>query len=64
MEIIRYFYFDRIHYFESRSSEIEADNLSIADKSEAKATAETEKSEVEASLKATETEIADLEKFE
>merc|ERR1719326_2844926 len=45
------------------SSEIEADNLSIADKSEAKATAETEKSEVEASLKATETEIADLEKF-
>merc|ERR1719299_29677 len=45
------------------SSEITADNLSIADKSEAKATAETEKSEVEASLKATETEIADLEKF-
>merc|ERR1719247_1653159 len=45
------------------SSEIEADNLSIADKSEAKATAETEKSEVESSLKATETEIADLEKF-
>merc|ERR1719465_185713 len=45
------------------SSEIEADNLSIADKSEAKATAETEKTEVESSLKATETEIADLEKF-
>merc|ERR1719399_744145 len=45
------------------SSEIEADNLSIDDKSEAKATAETEKSEVESSLKATETEIADLEKF-
>jgi hypothetical protein len=45
------------------ASEITADNLSIADKSEAKATAETEKSEVEASLKGTETEIADLEKF-
>jgi len=45
------------------SAEITADNLSIADKSEAKATAETEKSEVEASLKATETEITDLEKF-
>jgi hypothetical protein len=45
------------------SSEIIADNLSIADKSEAKATAETEKAEVEMSLKATETEIADLEKF-
>merc|ERR1719327_1413126 len=45
------------------SSEITAENLSIADKSEAKATAETEKSEVEASLKGTETEIADLEKF-
>jgi len=45
------------------SSEITADNLSIADKSEAKATAETEKSEVEASLKGTETAIADLEAF-
>merc|ERR1719171_1999677 len=45
------------------SAEITADNLSIADKSEAKATAETEKTEVESSLKATETEIADLEKF-
>jgi len=45
------------------SAEINADNLSIADKSEAKATAETEKSEVESSLKATETEIADLEKM-
>jgi hypothetical protein len=45
------------------SSEITADNLSIADKSEAKATAETEKSEVEASLKGTETAITDLEKF-
>jgi len=45
------------------SDEITADNLSIADKSEAKATAETEKQEVESSLQGTETEIADLEKF-
>lgn len=45
------------------SAEINADNLSIADKSEAKATAETEKSEVESSLKGTETAIVDLEKF-
>jgi len=45
------------------SSEITADNLSIADKSEQKATAETEKAEVEASLKGTETAIVDLEKY-
>jgi len=45
------------------SAEISADSKSIMDKSEAKATAETEKAETEASLKGTEKEIADLEAF-
>jgi hypothetical protein len=45
------------------SAEINADNLSIQDKSEAKATAETEKAETEASLKGTEQELSDLEAF-
>jgi len=45
------------------SAEINADNKSIMDKSEAKATAETDKAETESSLKGTEKEIADLEAF-
>ena len=44
------------------AAEIAADDQSIAQKTEEKAAAETEKNEVESSLEGTEKAIADLEK--
>merc|ERR1719439_405770 len=49
--------------FEDAAAEIAADNQSIAQKTEEKAAAETEKNEVESSLEGTEKAIADLEKY-